>query len=63
MPKRLPLTHETKARICENTSLKLQLYATKHDCSESAVVRKALKNFYTTCPQKATIKNIREIVL
>jgi hypothetical protein len=45
MPKRLPLTHEAKARISETTSLKIELYATKNDCSESAVVRKALKNF------------------
>ena len=45
MPKRMPLTHETKARISEVMSLKIQLYASKNQCTESDVVREALKKF------------------
>lgn len=45
MPRKLPLTKEVKARITSTLDDKLAAYCMKHDMSESAVIREALKKF------------------
>lgn len=45
MPKKQILTRLARARINENLYLKLIVYAKKHQCRESDVIRDALKIF------------------
>lgn len=45
MPKRQVLTRIARARIPENLYLKLMVYADKHCCHDSDVVRESLKKF------------------
>jgi len=45
MPKKQVLTRMARARVPENLYLKLMVYADKHHCHDSDVVREALKKF------------------
>ena len=45
MAKKQKLTKLARARIDENTHLKIMAYSQRHHCSDSDVVREALKNF------------------
>lgn len=47
-----------RARISESMKVRVQAYMIKHDCSESEVMRRALKKFLQTNVTKA-----RQVVL
>ncbi len=45
MKKKEKLTHLARARVSENTRLRIMAYAQKHNISDSDVIREALKIF------------------
>lgn len=45
MPRKLPLTKEVKARISSSLDLKLAHFCRENNCTESEVLRAALKKF------------------
>lgn len=45
MAKKLKLSQLARARIDENTYLKIKAYADRHKCDDSDVIRAALKKF------------------
>ena len=45
MPKKEILARLARARVSEKLALKLTVYAQRHKCSESDVIRDALKKF------------------
>ena len=55
MSKRKCLTRTTKARIPEFLYLKMMVYAKKHQCHDSDVVRDALKKFLHNVSTKGLI--------
>ena len=57
MPKKVPLTSTIKARIPERTAQKLTVYAQKHRCRESEVVREALKIFLRNVSTKVPVQS------
>lgn len=45
MAKKVPLTTTVRARIPEKIAMKMSVYAKKHGCNGSTIIRNALKIF------------------
>lgn len=61
MPNRKVLTRMARARIPEKLYLKLMVYADKHCCHDSDVVREALKKFLRNVSTKHLQNDARAV--
>ena len=60
MPKKKVLTHVARIRIPGRLYLKILIYARKHGCHESDVIREALKKFlHNVSTKEYTIEQLK----